>query len=86
MNAKESPKYTVVKLHELSLANRKRDDEAKQRITESGKCKNQIYNGDSYKEQVPLRYPYNTKENKDSLPIKAHSKKEVREILHLRVS
>ncbi len=49
-------------MHELSLANRKRDDKAKQCITENRKFKNQIYNGDSYKEQVPLRYPYNTTE------------------------
>ncbi len=33
----------------------------------------------------PLRYPYNTIENMDSLPVKARSKKDVREILRLTV-
>ncbi len=38
-NTKESLKYTVVRLRELSLPNRKKDDKAKQSITQSGKCK-----------------------------------------------
>ncbi len=38
INTKESLKHAVVKLPELSLADRKRDDKAKQCITQSGKC------------------------------------------------
>ncbi len=58
--------------------------------TQRGKCKNQIYNGDSCKEPLEhfrrtFKDPYNTIENKDSLPVKAHSKKEVKEILRSRV-
>ncbi len=36
-NTKESLKHTVVKLHELSLANRKRDDKAITAYQKEGK-------------------------------------------------
>ncbi len=52
MNTKECQKQVVVKLCELSLANRKRDNKAITVCHTQGKCKNQIYNGDSYKEPL----------------------------------